>query len=279
MGAVVLALAASAAWGLSDFLGGLASRDRTAFAVIVVTQGTGLVLLTAVVLLVADSPPSGVWLPGALAGLGAGLGVLSLYRALAIGPMSVVAPLFSLGSLVPVVVGVASGDRPSWIQGVGVVAAITGCFLASRVSDDADVPVRRAGIVAALLAALGLGIGIASLDRAADHDVLWALEALRATGFVAVLTVALVVLRPAGLRAAARPVRPLLPIGAIDVSANTSLAFASTLGLISVVGVLSSIYPVVTVLLARAVLKERMRTVQVAGVGLAFGGVAALVAG
>jgi drug/metabolite transporter (DMT)-like permease len=139
--------------------------------------------------------------------------------------------------------------------------------------------VRRAGIVAALLAALGIGVGVAALDAAADHDILWALEALRISAFVSVLVVALAMLRPAGLRAEARPLRPLLPIGLIDVTANASLAWASTLGIISVVSVLSSIYPVVTVLLARAVLKERMQPVQAAGVALAFGGVAALVAG
>lgn len=279
MGAVALALAASAAWGLSDFLGGLASRGRSAFAVIVVTQTIGLVPLTVVVLLVAGSPPSGVWLPGALAGVGTGLGVLSLYRALAIGPMSVVAPLFPLGVLVPVVVGIASGDRPSWIQGVGAVAAISGCFLASKAPDGDGASVRREGVVAALLAALGIGIGVAALDAAADHDALWGLEALRISSCAAVTVVALAAIGPRRLRAEAWPLRPLLAIGLIDVSANASLAFASTLGLISVVSVLSSIYPVVTVLLARAVLKERMRPVQVAGVGLAFGGVAALVAG
>jgi drug/metabolite transporter (DMT)-like permease len=279
MGAAALALAASAAWGLSDFLGGLASRGRAASAVMVVTQAIGLVPLTVLVILVAGSPPSGVWLPGAVAGLGAGLGVMSLYRALAIGPMSIVAPLLPLGVLVPVTVGIASGDRPSWIQGVGVVAAIGGCFLASKTPADGEVRVRREGIVAALLAALGVGIGTAALDAAADHDALWGLEALRLSACVAVTTVALIALRPAGLRAGISPVRPLLLIGLIDVSANASLAFASTLGLISVVSVLASIYPAVTVLLARFVLKERMRPIQAVGVGLAFAGVAALVAG
>src|SRR5687767_8714122 len=121
MGAVALALAASAAWGLSDFLGGMASRGRSAFAVIVVTQGIGLIPLTLLVLALGGAPLADVWLPGLVAGLGTGLGVLSLYRALAIGPMSVVAPLFPLGAIVPVAYGIASGDRPSWIQGVGVV--------------------------------------------------------------------------------------------------------------------------------------------------------------
>jgi drug/metabolite transporter (DMT)-like permease len=279
MGAVLLALGAAAAWGLSDFFGGMASRARPAVAVLATTQLVGLLPLTLVVLLFAGAPPSGVWAPGVLAGLGTGLGVLALYRALAIGPMSVVAPLFSLGAIVPVAVGIASGDRPSWVQGVGIVAAVAGCFLAARAPDHEGRPVVRAGIVIALLAALGIGIGIVGLDAAADEDVLWGLEAGRITGFVAVSTVALAVLGPTRLRGQVRPLRPLMAIGLIDVSANTSLALASTLGPLAVVSVLSSIYPVVTVLLARLVLRERMQSVQVVGVGLAFGGVAALVAG
>ncbi|HEU4656895.1 MAG TPA: DMT family transporter [Capillimicrobium sp.] len=275
----MLALAASAAWGLSDFLGGLASRGRPAVAVLVVSQTTGLIPLTVLALVVGGDAPSGVWVPGLLGGVSTGLGLLALYRALAIGPMSVVAPLFPLGAIVPVAVGVLSGDRPSWIQGVGIVAAVGGCFLAARAPGDEGGPVVRAGIVAALLAALGIGGGIVGLDAAADHDAIWGLEAARAGALAAIAAVAVATIGPARLRRDVVPMRPLATIGLIDVSANASLAFATTFGLISIVSVLSSIYPVVTVLLARAVLKERMQSVQVVGVALAFGGVAALVAG
>jgi drug/metabolite transporter (DMT)-like permease len=276
LGAVLLALGASAAWGLSDFFGGLVSRNRPAVVVLSVAQATALVPLTVLVLAIAGAPPAGVWVPGAIAGVGSGLGVLALYRALAIGPMSVVAPLFSLGAVVPVAVGVASGDRPSALQAAGIAAAVAGCFLAARSSDGG--PVRSAGIVAALLAALGIGIGIAGLDAAADQDPLWGLEVARVAGFVAVGAVAVAVSGRA-LPRLVRPVWPLPAIGLVDVTANVCLAYASTLGLISVVSVLSSIYPIVTVLLARLVLHERMSAVQAGGVGLAFAGVALLVAG
>jgi drug/metabolite transporter (DMT)-like permease len=278
LGAVVLALGASAAWGLSDFFGGMVSRGRPAVVVLAVSQAAALVVLTVVVLAAAGSPPPASDLaPGVLAGFGTGLGVLALYQALAIGPMSVVAPLFSLGAIVPVAVGIASGDRPTWLQGVGILAAVGGCFLAARAPSGGERP-RRAGIVFALLAALGIGTGIVGLDAAADADVLWGLEVSRVVGFLAVAAVA-VVLRGAALRRDVRPIWPLPAIGLIDVGANVCLAYASTLGLLSVVSVLSSIYPVVTVLLARLVLRERMSGLQGAGVALAFGGVALLVAG
>lgn len=277
MGAVVLALTASLTWGVSDFWGGLVSRGRPAVVVLAVGQATALTLLTVVVLAVGGAPPAAadLW-PGLLGGLGTGLGVLALYQALAIGPMSVVAPLFALSAVVPVAVGIGSGDRPSWLQGAGIVAAVAGCFLAAR-APRGGAPVRRAGIAFALLAALGLGTGVVGLDAAADADPLWGLEVTRVAGFAAVAVVA-VALRGASLPRDLRPLWPLPVIGVIDLSANLSLAFASTLGLISVVSVLASIYPVVTVLLARLVLGERMSSAQGAGVALAFGGVALLVA-
>lgn len=279
MAGVVLALAASTAWGLSDFLGGLVSRGRPAVVVLTVSQAAALAPLTVVVLAAAGAPPpAGDLAPGLLGGLGTGLGVLALYRALAIGPMSVVAPLFSLGAVVPVLVGIAGGDRPQWPQAIGMVAAVAGCFLAAR-SPDGRGAVRRAGVAMALLAAVGLGLGLVGLDAAADASALWGLEVTRAVGLAAVGAVALAGRGPARLARELRPVWPLPAIGVIDVSANTCFAFASTLGLLSVVSVLSSIYPVVTVLLARVVLRERMSGLQGVGVAAAFGGIALLVAG
>jgi drug/metabolite transporter (DMT)-like permease len=278
VGGVLLALASSMGWGLSDFLGGNLSRGRPAVVVLLVAQATAITILTIVVLAVGGAPPPAVDLaPGVLSGLGTGLGVLALYQALAIGPMSVVAPLFALGAVVPVGYGMATGDDPSWLQGVGMVAAVGGCFLAAR-SEQGGVPVRRAGIVYALLAAVGIGIGFVGIDAAADADPLWGLEVTRATSFLAIAVLA-VVLRGRALARDLRPIWPLPAIGAIEVTANGCFAFASTMGLLSVVSVLGSIYPVVTVLLARWLLHERMAPAQATGVALAFGGVAMLVGG
>lgn len=279
MSGLLLALAASLVWGTADFVGGLTSRGRSAVAVMAVSQTVGLAGLS-IVLLAAWRPfPEVEILPwSALAGVGTGLGVLCLYQALSIGPMSIVAPLTALAGVVPVVVGIADGDRPSWLQGVGMAAAVTGCFLAARSQAD-GMAIRRAGVLFALLAAALIGVGFVGIDRASDHDVLWGLELSRVVTVVLVGALALALLGPRGLGGDARPLGPLVVVGALDVSANGLFAWASTLGLLSVVSVLGSVYPVMTVLLARIVLKERMTPTQGVGVAAAFGGIALLVGG
>ena len=279
-----MALTASVAWGVSDFIGGLMSRSRPPVTVLVISQGVSLLGLSFVVLAFAGVPPAfGALVPALLGGLAIAVGLLSLYRALAIGPMSVVAPLFSLGAVVTVLFGFASGDRPSALQGVGIVVAVTGCFLAAR-SSSSERPSaeasahRRLAIIAALLAAGGLGLGMVGLDAAADTDPLWALAAIRGASFVTIVAIA-VITQGRGLMAQLRPVWPLPMLGALDLGANVCFAYASTLGLLAVVGVLASVYPAVTVLLAAALLHERMRSVQGVGVLAAFGGVVMLVAG
>lgn len=277
MGAILLALASSAAWGVADFLGGSASKTRPPTAVYALSQAIAVIPLTIVVLAVAGAPAAGIDVTlGVIGGLAGGLGLLCLYQALAIGPMGVVAPIFSLGALVPVAVGVLSGERLSWLQCVGVVAAIAGCSAAARGSNS-DRAIRKEGIVAALLAALGLGVGVVGLDAAADADPLWAVEITRLSAFAGICLV-VVATRPR-LIAHARPLAPILAIGTFDTLANVCLAIASTMGLLSVVAVLSSIYPVVTVLLARVVLGEELRPAQVGAVLAAFAGIALVVAG
>jgi drug/metabolite transporter (DMT)-like permease len=276
---LLLALGASVIWGTADFVGGLTSRGRTAVSVMAVSQSVGLLGVSVVLLIAWRAFPGAAIVPWSLmAGFGTGLGVLCLYQALAIGPMSIVAPLTALAGVVPVAVGVVGGDRPSWLQGVGMVAAVTGCFLAAR-SPAGGQAIRRAGVLFALMAATLIGIGMVAIDRASDHDVLWGLELARATTVVLIVSLALALRGPRRLREEARPLRPLALVGILDTSANGLFGWASTLGLLSVVSVLGSVYPVMTVLLARIVLKERMTPTQGAGVAAAFGGIALLVGG
>ena len=279
MSGLLLALGASIVWGTADFVGGLASRGRTAIAVMAVSQTVGLIGLSVVVLAAWRAFPGADIIPWSLlAGVGTGIGVLCLYQALAIGPMSIVAPLTALAGVVPVCIGIAGGDRPSWLQGVGMVAAVTGCFLAARSASD-GVVIRRAGILFALAAAVLIGFGMVGIDRASDHDVLWGLELARATTVVLIVALALAVHGQRRLRSEVRPLKPVAAVGVLDVTANGLFAWASTLGLLSVVSVLGSVYPVMTVLLARIVLKERMTPTQGVGVVAAFGGIALLVGG
>lgn len=278
MGGVLLAILSSAAWGTSDFLGGLLSRGRAAIVVVFISQTFGLLLLSVAVAVAGGAPPGlGELWPAMVGGLGLSVAAISLYQALSIGPMGIVAPVFALGAAVPVGWGIATGDRPSWLAAVGMVLAVAGCALAARPPGGGE-PMRPAGIAWALLAALAVGVSMVGLAGAADASPLWALETARIVAFFAVGAAAVVV-HGRGLPRELLPIWPLPVVGAIEITAITAYAFATTLGLLSVVAVLASVYPVATVLLARAFLAERMSPLQGAGVAGAFAGIALLVAG
>lgn len=277
--AVVLGLTSSLCWGVADFMGGLASRRISVITVLVISQIVGLVLLLAVVAIRAEGPPEAHHLAVAALSSVAGVGALAaFYRGLAVGTMSVVAPISATAAVIPVVFGVATGERPGVLQVTGIVLAVTGVVLASREkSEDGSEGgmVRGAGL--ALIAALGFGFFFVLIDSASEGDVFWALLVNRVTGVAMLVALALVVRPPI---ADARPdARLLVGVGAFDVTANASFAVASTEGLVSVVGVCSSLYPVVTVLMARVILGERTRSLQLAGVALALAGVVAIGAG
>jgi uncharacterized membrane protein len=287
--AISLALAASLAWGLADFWGGLKSRKLALLSVLAVSQGAGLVAVAIAVAIRGEGPPSdgdfALW--AALGGIAGAAGLAAFYRGLVVGAMSIVAPVSATAAVIPVAVGVATGERPSAIQAVGAALAIAGVATASRegVSEEERPSgahaVRRhtaAGIPLALLAALGFGGFFVGLDAAADEgDVLWAMLAARiASG--SLLVGAAVVLRPP-LEGGRSQIPALVAIGLLDVSANLLFAVASTLGFVSIVGVLASLYPVVTIFLARALLRERIDRVQEVGVAGALGGVALIAAG
>lgn len=279
MVAVGLALAASVTWGLADFFGGLRSRTLDVLAVLVISQGTALVLLAAATAIRGQGPPGAPTLAYAmLAGAAGVVGLAAFYRGLAVGAMAVVAPIAGLAAAIPVAVGVIGGERPSALQAAGVVVALGGVVLVSseRAPRGAGVKV-AAGAGLALLAAAGFGTFLAAMGAAGDGDVLWALLEARATS-VALLAAAALVLRPGFARA--RPALPSLAgIGLLDMGANGLFALASTKGLISVTAVLSSLYPVVTVLMARAVLAEHARRSQQFGVVVTLTGAAMLAAG
>jgi drug/metabolite transporter (DMT)-like permease len=280
MVAVALALGSSVMWGLADFLGGVQARRVPLAAVMLVSQGAALAVLAAVVTLLAGDPPpfADLW-PAAAGGLAGAIALSAFYRGLAIGTMSIVAPISATGALVPVVVGLATGDRPSALQVVGMAVAVTGVVLASREeSDDADAAQdSRRSIALALVAALGFGSFFVGMERAAEADVTWALFAARSAS-VGLLTLAVLIARP-GLRAPAPALAILTGVGLMDLGANALFAVASTKGLLSVVGVLGSLYPIATIVLARVVLGERVRRVQEVGIVLAMAGVAAIAGG
>ena len=271
--ATLLALCASVLWGTSDFLGGTTARRFAATAVVWSSQAFALVGLLAVGM-ATTSFTTGSYLGwGIAAALVGVVGLVSFYAALASGTMGVVAPIAALGVVVPVVVGVAQGDRPAALQGVGVAVAIVGVVLASGPEvRDASLG-RWRPLALALVAAVGFGL----IAHGARSSTLMTLLTMRATSVV-VLTP--VVLRRREVHAIhRRDLLVLAAVGAGDVSANACMAVATRHGLLSLVAVLSSLYPAVTVLLARGMHNERLGRLQTLGVTGALAGVVLIASG
>ncbi|MGZ4321885.1 MAG: EamA family transporter [Solirubrobacteraceae bacterium] len=275
-----LGLISSLCWGVSDFIGGLSARRLPLLFVMISSQAVGLAVVIGVVAIRGTSAPALVRLLPAVGGGLAGIAALtSFYRALAIGTMSVVAPIAATGVSVPVVVGIARGDRPAASQLIGIVIAVIGVVLASREHGPGveDRGASSAGIALALLAAAGFGCYFVGVQSSARVDPMWALLASRVAGVALLLVVAAV----KGGIAVGRSGRlwPLAVMGVLDVSATGLYAVATRHGLLSVVSVAASLYPLATVVLARVVLGERVRRVQEFGIAAALAGVVLMAAG
>ena len=234
-----------------------------------------------VVALAGESAPaaSELW-PAAAGGVAGVVALAAFYRGLAIGTMSIVAPISATGAVVPIAVGLATGERLGAAEAVGIVLAVAGVVLASREAapeDSSAAGVARRSVLLALVAAVGFGTFFVGMDAAADADVFWALLTARSASFT-VLLVAVAVARP---RFPDRPaaIAGLGVIGLLDLGANVLYAAATTQGLLSIAAVTSSLYPVVTILLAHSILGERIRPVQRVGVVAALLGVALIAAG
>ena len=272
----LLALASSAFWGTSDFFAGLKSRTIAPAAVVAVTQSCALVALSAVLLVrrtglspafIGNGP---LW--AAAAGLAGAVGLSCFYAALASGTMGVVAPISSLGALVPVFLGLLTGEQPSATAWVGMAVAVTGAALASGPELTGAVPARP--VVLAAVAAVCFGTSLYCLDRGARYALVETLWGMRLTSVVLFLVAGLVVRSVGGTRA--RDLPALAVIGLGDVTANGLFAFSSSRGLVSVASVLGSLYPVATLFWARLLLGERLRRVQSVGVALTLVGVVAI---
>lgn len=270
----LLALASSAVWGTSDFFGGLMAKRLPAVAVVGITQSLAFVLLCVVVLvqLALGHPPEwGSWVGWAvLAGLSGATGLVAFYTALASGTMGVVAPIASMGVLVTVGLGVASGETPSSWVWVGIAVAVIGIVLASGPEVSGAVSVRP--VLLACVAAVGFGLALFALDRGSRNSMLMTLWGMRGTSVVIFATAA-VALRSVG-GAGRTHLVPLALIGSADLLANVLFATASSRGQVSVASVLGSLYPIATILLARIVLRERLQLIQQVGVVFALGGAA-----
>jgi drug/metabolite transporter (DMT)-like permease len=256
--AITLAIGSSFAWGISGFLGGVKSRSVPLLSVLLVSQGAALILLSAIVIALGEGPPSGRFLLyAAIAGLSETVGIAALYRGLASGVMSIVAPVAATAPVIPVAVGMVLGETPGPIQGVGVGLAILGIVLTSGQRGSGDGAKVGASVMFGLLAALGFGGFYVAMDAASEGgQIPWTLLMARITS-VAVFAAAIVVARSrVAVKVADVPAIAL--IGMLIIAGDAMYAVASTQGLLTVVAVLGELYTLVTLALARIYLNERL---------------------
>ena len=273
---VVFGLISAAAWGSADFGGGLASRRATLFGVVVLSQVAGMAAALALAVLRAEplpAPPDIGW--SALAGvLGAG-GILGLYGGLAVGRMSVVAPVTGvLAATVPVVAGIVLEGLPNGLVVLGIGLALAAVVLVSRVPGEAG---GRSGIELAVAGGLALGLFNVAISQVDDRLVFGPLVIVRAVEAATVALVIVVAHRPASVPS--RLIPAVLGIGLLDMAGNAGFLFAQGTGPLAVASVLSSLYPVTTVILAAVFLHERVTPVHALGIALAVGAIACIALG
>ena len=276
----VIALLSAVAYGAADFLGGLATHRSNTMAVVIVSQAAGLALLTVVILFLPGSLPATrdlAW--GAIAGLAGGGGVALLYRALAIGPMSMVAPLTAVcAALIPVAVGVALGERLTPVTMAGIALALAAIVLVGQEQGrGARAAVHWEGLRIALASGVLIGLFLVALARAAPASGLWPLIPARVTSVAMFAVIALATGRSMRLPT------PVLPAaiggGALDMLANALYLAAVQRGPLSLMATLASLYPASTILLARVFLGERLSPTQVGGIACAVVATVLLVSG
>jgi drug/metabolite transporter (DMT)-like permease len=270
---LLLALGASLAWGVADFVGPWQGRALGALRVILWGQLAGVVALT-LVAAVRDHPPSGgailYAIPAAISGT---LGLFAYYGGMAIGEMSVVAPIAGASAAVPVLVGIATGDRPAGYQYAGIAFAIVGVILASQEHQEGGGRHVAAGVGLALLAAAGFGLYFPAMHAASKTDPYWSSLIFRTTALL-IVVVAVAVKRPE-LRLPRDKLAICVGVGLGDTLGNLLFAASASVGgLLSLTSVLASLYPIVTILLAAAVLHERVARAQRIGIALTLAGVA-----
>jgi drug/metabolite transporter (DMT)-like permease len=286
--AIVLGLAAALTYGAADFLGAFATKTTKVFTVVLVSQvlGSGLLILVLPFFLESPAPPAAlIW--GALAGVAGAVGVALFYQGLSVGRMGAVAPITGVeAAVVPVIFGLLSGERPSVLAFAGVVVALGAVALVSSSPKTEDAPAPgsgsgswwlQPGIALAIGAGIAFGAFFILLDQAGDNSGLWPLVGARVSS---IITIAVGMLAGGGFE---RPQRAAVPAiagaGVLDVAANLFFLLATRQGLLSIVAVLTSMYPATTVVLARFVLEERFHRTQLIGLALAALGVTAMTLG
>ena len=277
--AYLLATLAAVFYGAADFTGGMVTKRVATVPVVLLSQATGLVMVALILPFLGTAGPraADLWW-GAAGGLAGGVGVALLYYGLAIGTMSVVAPTTAvLAVAIPVLTSIALGERPGWLAIAGILLGIGAIALVSRPTANPQCTARRSGLGVALVAGVAIGLFLLALAQTRPASGLWPLLTARLTSVGLFAVIAAV-----GRRSVRMPLK-LAAIavggGALDMLANTLYLLAAQIGPLSPVVTLSSLYPASTVLLARAVLGERLNAWQTAGVAAALVAVLLIVRG
>jgi drug/metabolite transporter (DMT)-like permease len=276
--AVLLSLLAALSYGLADFCGGITSKRGSAWGVALLASLTGSVAVGATSVPVGGHPTvSDLWWAAA-AGIGNGFGTAFLYRGLSSGRMGVVAPVSGVGAaVIPVVVGVAMGERPAVLVWVGIALAMPAIWLVAREPDGRGDPGAPGGVVDGCLAGLGFGFLFVALGQLTQNAGLLPLAFNQAVAGVVIVLVAVTLGQPW------RPSVATLPGGAVagvlGTVATVCFLYATREGFLSIASVVTSLYPAFTVLLAATVLREHVHRTQALGLVLCAAAVSLVAAG
>jgi uncharacterized membrane protein len=268
---IVLAGLTAVVWGAADYSGGRATRGGPALSVTVAAQILGLPVVLLSLILVPGTAHATDLAWGAAAGLAGAAGTVLLYQGLSTGAMAIVAPVTAVtAALVPMVVGLITDVSPGWTAGLGALCAVAAIGMVSLSPQNAAAGVARRAVTLALAAGAMFGLFLTLLAQASRESGMWAVAAGRTASIGLGLVIVAVLVRRGGAIRLPRSILPwLIGAGAGDVAANALYLLAARDGLLSVVGPIASLYPVSTVLLALFVDHERVRPVQVVGLGLA----------
>jgi drug/metabolite transporter (DMT)-like permease len=266
---VVLGLLAAVAYGVADFAGGIASRSYRAISVLLYSYPVGAALMLALLPAFPGHLDARVIAFGIAGGLCGMVGVSIMYSLMAIAPMNVISPVTAvLAAIVPVVVGVVIGERPQVSAWFGIVLGLAAVVLVSRTSEDhPHGRISTRTLALASLAGLGFGFYFIFLARAGSHSGLWPLVVSRLASGIAITPI--VAQQRAFTTIRGRMLAVAIGAGVCDASANMFFLLAARHGLLSLAGVLTSLYPAATVMLAVGLLKEHTSRVQRVGLGLA----------
>lgn len=275
----LLALLSSVLWGTADYLAGNLSKKYKAIAVTGVSQTFGLLFGILCIISFSDFiKPNlsldGYFIPGVIAGIAGFIGLIAFYTGLATGRMGVVSPISSLSVLIPLGFALIQGERPTMLQTIGIVIAITGAFMASGPEVKNGLPIKP--ILFALVAAFGFGTALTFIAIGSETDSLHTMTAMRVASVSICILLALKFRTVGGFTKKYLPL--LIFIGVADFLANFLLGVATTKGLVSIAMVFGSLFPVVTILLAYKFLHERLHRVQYLGISFALLGVVLIAA-